>query len=262
MIQAKEVDDKSELLNFMPFIRRSGTPSPMDLIIIGTPELISTPPIVAYEPVQFRTTIANVGDENSWEVVFVDVFIDPGIPIPTDMISLPLGLSDGFTAVSHIPAHTSRMITLTAQLGFNNTPENHLVYIMVDSLSQSDETRENNNISVPLAISSITPAATLTPTPTPPTDGALSGIVQIRFINWEPVHRARVFAIAESSTWLRQTTTDANGFYQLRVVSYPSLFTVTACYELDGKSYMGQRTSIIEPDPLANIYLLPGACPY
>ena len=235
------------------------SPEPEDLTI-GQLDMISTPPIVAYQPVQFRAVISNTGDFDVNDLFFVDLYIDPGIPIPSGMISIPLGLTDGFTAVSHIPSNSQQTITITSQFGFTNTPENHLIYAMVDSTQYINELQENNNISTPLPIINITPADTFTPTPTPNGMNPIAGIVYIRINTWQPAYRARVTFIDSANTVVAQTFTESNGHYQFINLS-PDTYTVQACYELDGVSYSGIRTNITPPDPLVNIFMLQGPCP-
>jgi hypothetical protein len=236
------------------------TPAPEDLIIVGQPELISTPPIVAYQPVQFRITVSNTGGIDISQLFFVDVFIDPGIPVPPGTISIPLTLSDGFTAISQMPGQTSRVVTVTSQLGFSNTPENHLVYGMVDSVQQVDEIIETNNISTPLPVANVTPADTPTPSPTPVGNDTISGIVRVRITNWVPAYRALVTLINSSSVPIASMYTDENGFYQFTGIPVDT-YTVTACYEVDGDHFFGNRTGIIPPNPLVNIFMLQGPCP-
>jgi hypothetical protein len=236
------------------------TPAPEDLLIVGPPELISTPPIVAYQPVQFRITVSNTGDIDIAQLFFIDVFIDPGIPIPANTISIPLSLSDGFTAISQMPGRTTRVVTVTSQLGFTNTPENHLVYGMVDSVEQIDEIIETNNISTPQPVINVTPADTPTPSPTPGGNDTISGIVRVSITNWVPAYRAYVTVINSSAVPIAQIYTDENGFYQFTGVPVDT-YTVTACYELDGDTYFGSRTGITPPNPLVSVFLLQGPCP-
>jgi hypothetical protein len=54
--------------------------------------------------------------------------------------------------------------------------------------------------------------------------------------------------------------TDDNGFYQFTGIPVDT-YTVTACYEIDGAHFFGNRTGIIPPDPLVNIFMLEGPCP-
>ena len=100
---------------------------------------------MAYQPVQFKAVISNTGDFDVNQLFFVDLFIDPGIPVPSGTISIPLGLSDGFTAVSSLLSNTQKIITITSPLGFGNTPEEHLIYAMVDSSNAIPEINEANN---------------------------------------------------------------------------------------------------------------------
>jgi hypothetical protein len=234
------------------------TPSPEDLLIVGPPELISTPPIVAYKPVQFRVTISNTGDIDIAQLFFVDVFIDPGIPVPAGAISIPLSLSDGYTAISALPGNASRVVTITTPLGFSNSPEDHLVYGMVDSVQQIVEADETNNISTPFPFDEVTPGPTPTPSPTPGGNDTISGIVRVRITNWVPAYRAMV-KLMNGTTVVATQFTDDNGIYQFTGVPIGN-YTITACYEIDNVHFFGTRTGITPPDPLANIFMLQGPC--
>ena len=236
------------------------TPAPEDLIIVGPPVLISTPPVTAYEPVQFSLTVSNTGDIDIAQLFFVDIFIDPGIPVPSGTISIPLNLSDGFTAISQLPGKTSQVVTITSKLGFENSPENHLVYGMVDSVEQIDELIETNNISTPITVTGVITASSPTPSPTPGGTDTIGGIVYVLVTDWVPAYRALVTLIDSSSQPVAQMLTDSNGFYQFAGVP-PDTYTVTACYELDGDFFFGNRTGITPPDPFASIFMLQGPCP-
>ncbi|MCB8942811.1 MAG: pilus assembly protein [Ardenticatenaceae bacterium] len=241
------------------------TPAPEDLLIVGPPVLVSTPPIVAYQPVQFSFTISNTGDVDIAQLFFVDLFIDPAmtpIPVPPGTISIPLSMSDGFTAISNMPGQSTRVVTITSPLGFTNSPENHVIQGMVDSVLQVNEDIETNNISAPLTVDYVTPANTPTPSPTPGGNDidTISGIVRVRITNWVPAYRALVTLINGSSNPIASMYTDNNGFYQFTNVP-AGTYTVTSCYELDGAFFFGNRTGITPPDPLVNIFMLQGACP-
>ena len=249
----------------LPGIQKAFTvPCPLlplekDLVMVDAPILISTPPIVAYQPVQFNVTISNASNVDITQTFSIDIFIDPGIPIPPGTISIPLTLSDGHTALSNMPANSSQVLTITAPLGFENTPENHLVYGMVDSVEEIDESKEDNNISMPLPIGGTTPEATPTPSPTPGGSDSISGIVRVLLDNWIPAHRAVVTLIDSSSDSVAQVLTDENGFYQFIGVT-PDVYTITAYYEIDGTCYFGVRTGITPTAALINIFMLPVSC--
>jgi hypothetical protein len=132
------------LLEFVNWDTSCGQPGP-DLTI-GQLTLATQPPIIGWQPVSFTAVITNTGTVDVNGLFFVDLFLDPGIPVPTGTISIPLNLSDGLTAVPSLAAGASRVVTLTAPLGFENFPMTHTVYAMVDSVEQIGEEVESNNI--------------------------------------------------------------------------------------------------------------------
>ncbi|MBK8434150.1 MAG: hypothetical protein IPL28_23955 [Chloroflexi bacterium] len=147
---------------------------PADLIIVGLPNIISTPPIVGYRPVQFSVEVRNDGDVDVSNAFFIDLFLDP-----TNVFSdrIPVEQTSGYTALSSLPAQTSRVITITSPLGFEgpSTAERE-AYGMVDTIFNVSESNENNNVAGPLMVA-VTPGNTPTPAPTLEGSGAINGIV-------------------------------------------------------------------------------------
>lgn len=235
------------------------TPNPADLIVVGPPQIISTPPLVAYQPIAARVVISNTGDIAVSSQFFVDLFLNPVGPVsPT----IPLDYSIGYMAVSSLAGGASRVITITAPLGFpNSPPDPHLLYGMVDSLLQITEADETNNVSTPLAVSAVTPAATPTPTPTAPPNGTLSisGIVRSLVTSWVPAGRVTISLFDSDSNFVASTQSDRNGFYVFQNI-LPGTYSVRACTEIDNVSFSGLRTGLVPTDPFANVYMLPGPC--
>jgi hypothetical protein len=239
----------------------TGTPVPADLIVVGPPELISTPPIVAYQPVQYRVVISNTGDIDVNQQFFIDLYLDP-----TDIFTthIPVGQSSGYQGVSGLPGQTSRVLSITAPFGFHNEPENHAIYGMVDSLQQVPETNEENNVSTPAFTDEVTPAATPTPTATPD-DGAnlISGVIRSRIGgNWVPQFRAQVVLIDDNTGQaVRTTQTNSSGFYEFLDIP-DSLYSVAACISIDNTEYTGIRTGleIPESNEFVDIFMFEGPC--
>ncbi len=240
------------------------TLSPADLVIYSPPQLISTPPIVAYEPVAFSVVITNIGQTDVNSQFFVDVYLDP-TNVYTDNISL--NESGGYVAVSSLPGSASRVLTITVPLGFSNSPANHQVYGMVDSVRQINEGIETNNISTPLAVNFVTPAAaTPTPTATPGGSDTLAGVVQV--LTGELLPQFRAFVTVRDpglpgSGIVDVARTDFNGFYQFANIPppvNPGGYIVTACMQIDDTFYFGSRTGIMPPNNVVNIYMLSGPC--
>lgn len=236
----------------------SATPSPADLIAVSPPQLISTPPIVAYQPVQFSVAITNTGSIAVQDQFFVDIYLDP-TTIMTDRI--PLSESDGYSAVSGLAGGASQVITITSPLGFANNPANHQVYGMVDSVLQIDELSEINNVTNPLTVLNVTPAATPTPTPNLTGNDEISGVVRALIGTFLPQFRATVLLINESTSQvLAIEVTDVNGFYEFNNVP-AGTYTVQSCIIIDNTEYFGLRSGRTPPDPYADIFATQGVCP-
>ncbi|MCP5095185.1 MAG: hypothetical protein GY943_06505, partial [Chloroflexi bacterium] len=240
----------------------TSTPRPADLVMISPPLLLDSPPINAYEEVSFSVIITNTGEVDVNQQFFVDLYFDP-TTIFTSYI--PITESVGFSAVSGLPSGASRVITITAPIGFENVPDPHFAYGMVDSVNvpggQIPEPIETNNVSDPAQIDGVIPANTPTPTPTFDPSGSdfISGIVQSRVTQWVPQNRATVFLVDSSSQIIATQETDENGFYLFNNVSVDQ-YTVYSCIDIDGIDYFGLRTGIVPPNPFANIYMLPSPC--
>ncbi len=228
----------------------TATAGPVNLII-SRPILVSTPPIVAYQPVEFQVSIFNTEITPVDSPFFVDIYLDPGA-VFTD--SIPLNKSNGYQGIGSIPGLATRVLTITAPLGFQNEPVQHIAYSMVDSLGQIQETDETDNISVPLLISQITPAPTPTATSTP-----LSGSDTLFGIVYRPTNeglvpllRANVTLIdtASSETIATTTSDPITGSYSFQNL-LPGAYAVMACGSvgIDGETvlYSGWRTNVTLP---------------
>ena len=239
------------------------TPVPADLVAISPPTLISTRPIVAYQPVEFSVVITNTGDIDVDSQFFVDLYMDP-TTILTDRI--PLTESDGYSAVSGLPGGASRVITLTSPFGFTNNPANHQVYGMVDSVLQISELSEVNNVTDPLTVNYVTPAATPTPTPELNGENQISGVVQVLTTELFTQYRALVILIdpgLSGNGIVATTQSDSEGLYIFNNVppaSSSSGYTLTACVIIDNMPFSGVRPAINPPTNLANIFMIPGPC--
>ncbi|WP_420630389.1 TadE/TadG family type IV pilus assembly protein [Candidatus Leptofilum sp.] len=241
----------------------TATLSPADLVAISPPTLISTPPIVAYQPVEFSVVITNTGDLDVENQFFVDIYLDP-TTILTDRI--PIAESDGYAAVSGLAGGASQTINILSQSGFTNDPTNHQVYGMVDSVLQTDELSETNNVTNPLTVNNVTPAATPTPTPELSGDNEISGVVQV--LTTELLTQFRAFVIlidpgAAGNGIVATTQSDSEGFYifsNIPPAISPSGYTVTACVVIDNAPFFGLRTGINPPNNLANVFMIPGPC--
>ena len=235
----------------------TATPAPADLLIVGPPELISTPPIVAYRPVDFRVVISNTGDIPVENQFFVDVFLDPTTVLTN---SIPINQSGGYQGVGSLAGRESRVITISVPLGFKNEPVEHNVYGMVDSLQQISESDETNNISAQLIYDQVTPAPT--PTPTIPAQAGEDAIIGVVYRpsdkGLSPLLRARVLLMEGSNVVASTTSHPSTGVYQFDNLP-PAAYTVMACgslnTDLGTEEYFGWRTGITLPYSFpVNIY--------
>ncbi|MCP4421511.1 MAG: hypothetical protein GY805_33285, partial [Chloroflexi bacterium] len=234
----------------------TSTPVPADLVAFSPPTLISTPPIVAYQPVQFSVVITNTGEVDVADQFFVDIYLDPST-ILTDRI--PLAESGGYSAVSALAGGASRVITITSPIGFTNNPANHQVYGMVDSVLQIVESDEENNITNPLSVIDVTPAAT--PTSTVPSTGAdeISGFALIVTDKAIPQFRAAI-VLSDGVNTIATTQTDQNGYYIFTNIG-PGTYTVSACVQIDNSEWYGVISGISPPNSLAYIGMFEVPCP-
>lgn len=232
------------------------TPSPADLIAVGPPKLLSSPPLIAYRPMQFSVAITNTGDLDVDTQFFVDIYLDP-TTIMTDRI--PLVQSDGYAAVSSLAGGASRVITITSPYGFTNSPTNHQVYGMVDSVLQIVEVSEINNVTNPLTVNNVTPAAT--PTPTVPSSGIdeISGFALIVTDKAIPQFRAFI-TLLSGTTVIDTAVTDVNGYYQFDNVG-AGTYSVSACVQIDDSEWYGVINGIAPPNTLAYIGMFEAPCP-
>ncbi|MCP4359343.1 MAG: hypothetical protein GY796_15120, partial [Chloroflexi bacterium] len=241
----------------------TSTPAPEDLVILGAPVLISTRPIVAYQPVQFTVPITNAGDVDVSSQFFVDIYLDPN-PSVVLTTTIPISESDGYSAVSQLAGHTGKVITITSPFGFTNNPPTHLVYGFVDSLEQINEIDETNNISLtPQPVIDVTPGTPPTATSTPGGSDEISGGALTLGNDLILQFRAQMMLIDDSTgSVVARTTSDTNGFYRFSSVSSPaSTYTVAGCITIDGADWYGTRTGIVPPNLTAHVIMLKQPCP-
>ncbi|MCB9423363.1 MAG: carboxypeptidase regulatory-like domain-containing protein [Ardenticatenaceae bacterium] len=224
-------------------------------LAIGQLTLISTPPVVAYQPVTFQVVISNTEPAPVDSQFFVDIFIDPTSFLTN---SIPIEQSSGYVGVNSIPGLATRVITITAPLGFQNEPETHIVYGMVDSLTQIHETNETDNVSIPWLIEQVTPIPTATATTTAPTGTeTIVGIV-FRPTNdgLTPLRRASVTLMDEATSTIIAATVShpMTGLYTFSNL-LPGTYTVTAC------GIVGTDDGIVEYAGWRNNITLPYAFP-
>jgi hypothetical protein len=247
----------------------TSTPVPADLVI-GMPELISTPPIEGYQQVQFTAVVTNIGEIDVNQQFYVDFFLDPQDNCFTTN-GVRVECSGGYMALTQLAGGASQVITVTARIGFQGANSgDRSVFNMVDTLEVVNENNENNNINGPLIIQ-VTPGNTPTPTATPSGgSGEISGVVRTLFTSWVPQGRARVYLISVVGgvqTVIGETQSRFDGFYGFYNIPVPQsptdYYNVVACFDVNNTVRVGRRSELVPTDQFANVYMLTEpACPY
>ncbi|MCB0035836.1 MAG: hypothetical protein KDE51_17515, partial [Anaerolineales bacterium] len=231
------------------------TPAPVDLEI-GSPLLISTPPINAYSPVSFTVAISNTSAWDVDDLFYVDLFFDPPPEAITDT-GIDLAYSNAYQAIGSLAAGTTKLITITADIGFEGMAPTHTVYAMVDSVKQVFETDETNNVSGPLVVD----VAYITPTPSPtPGNSIIAGTV---FSNvdgpWQPQGRATVYLYqqdGEAAILAAITSSQLEtGYYSFASLSGNTDYTVVACFNIGEQVFVGSRTTAA-PNQFLDIFMV------
>lgn len=262
-----EVDDDtiiSPCPNITPTpytVTPTSTPKPPDLIIVGQPILLNSTPINEYEPVDFQVAITNTGDIDVDSQFFVDIYFDP-----TEVFSsyISLDYSDGYIAVDSLAGNTSKIITVTAPLGFTGGQSQRVVYGMVDSLRSITEVREDNNVSGELPVV-VTPVNPPTPTTTPENTDSVAGFVFSYRSGWSPQPRADVWLVEFNSPnpiVIGPVEADSNGDYVITGVPLGINFSAIAC--LRGTNFVYESPPLVTP-PMIGVGLYmdesPTGCP-
>jgi hypothetical protein len=248
-----------------PAATATPTRVPADLVISG-PVLISTPPIVEYQPLEFEFVISNVGERSVDTQFFTDAYIDPPA---TEVASgaIDLVYSDGYLASSALPAGATRVIVVRSPLGFTGGIQGtRTVYGMVDSVLQVEEGDETNNLTSALHVEDVTPAPSPTPSPTPGGPDSISGQIWAYVGSWAPQRRAQVWLVNTSTNEVRGPVhTAQDGRYAFSGVG-AGTYNLYACIQVDRLVYAGSLPGITVPPgyPFADIFLIhePLGCPY
>lgn len=229
----------------------TSTPAPADLIV-GQPQLISTPPIIVYEPVAFQVPVTNTGDIAIDDLFFVDLLFDPQSGHPTDV----------YAAVAGLDGNSSKTLTITSTIGFANFVGTHQVTGWVDSLDHIVEADETNNLSEPLGVSIANYGGTPTNTPVPNGTATISGVALVLVGgSYKNQERMLISAIDESSGLTVATTySDEIGYYQFDNLNEGTSYMVTACMTIDNNEYFGIRTNRVAPDAFSDIYANESSC--
>jgi len=130
------------------------SPCPMpDLTVTGLELITTTEVISTYQPLDFRVTVANIGDRSANNLFWVDLYTAD-----------PLTRAIAWAAVGSLDAGSTIPLTITMYSGFEVTGT-YPVWTVVDSLDAVAETDEDNNTMGPITV---TVSAEGTPPETPP----------------------------------------------------------------------------------------------
>lgn len=228
-------------------------PQPADLVV-GQPQLISTPPIIVYQPLAFEVPITNTGDININTLFFVDLLFSPP----------PGHIEDSYTAVSSLAGGSTITLTITSTIGLANFLGDHQVTALVDSLDHVIEVDETNNLSAPFEITIAEPAMTPNYTATPTGGSTISGTAMVLWNgNLLPQERMHISAIEEATGQVIAVTySDENGFYQFNSLTEGVAYTVQGCITIDNNAYFGIRTNQTPPNAFVAVFALQSSsCP-
>ena len=130
---------------------------------------------------------------------------------------------------------------------------------MVDSVIQIVELSELNNVTDPLTVNNVTPAATPTPTVAAGGIDEISGFALIVTDKAIPQFRAAI-TLSDGVNTIATTATDENGYYQFSNIA-PGTYTVSACVQIDNSDWYGVISGISPPNNLAYIGMFEVPCP-
>ncbi|HEY76539.1 MAG TPA: hypothetical protein G4O00_10230 [Thermoflexia bacterium] len=132
------------------------SPCPMPDLTVTELELITTTDVIStYQPLNFRVTVANIGDRAANNLFWVDLYTAD-----------PITRAIAWAAVGSLDAGSTIPLTITMYSGFEVTGT-YSIWTEVDSLDAVAETSEDNNMMGPITV---TVSAEGTP-PEPPPSG-------------------------------------------------------------------------------------------
>lgn len=202
------------------------SPCPMPDLTPTDLQLVTSEPISTYLPLDFRVTVANIGDRAANNLFWVDLYTAD-----------PITRAMAWAAVGSLGAGDTIPLTITVREGFEVTGT-YPVWAVVDSLYSVAELEEENNTSAPITV---TVSAEGTPPEPPPTGtGEIVGETWISLAaGLTPYPRVTVRVIGCGVD--TYTFSDENAYYA--VTSLP------ACtYTVIGETWIsGQRYSNTYP---------------
>lgn len=235
----------------------SATPSPSPTgtvslgdLVIGQPVLISTPPIIAYEPLEFQVVITNSGTSDINYPFYVDIWLNP----------TPTSRHANYVLIPSLPGGVTQTLVITAPFGYEYNSGNMAYFGEVDMGNLVFETNDFNNLS---DVSATVPIATAVATPTyePTPNGAfeVDATTWAFRQGWVSQPRTFVRLIDSSSAIVASALTDYNGYFHFNGV-FSGSYTLIACVLINGQQF-ASITSITVPYSPQNIYMTPGGCP-
>lgn len=235
----------------------SATPSPSPTgtvslgdLVIGQPVLISTPPIIAYEPLEFQVVITNSGTSDINYPFYVDIWLNP----------TPTSRHANYVLIPSLPGGVTQTLVITAPFGYEYNSGNMAYFGEVDMGNLVFETNDFNNLS---DVSATVPIATAVATPTyePTPNGAfeVDATAWAFRQGWVSQPRTFVRLIDSSSAIVTSALTDYNGYFHFNGV-FSGSYTLIACVLINGQQF-ASITSITVPYSPQNIYMTPGGCP-
>lgn len=235
----------------------SATPSPSPTgtvnlgdLVIGQPILISTPPIIAYEPLEFQVVITNSGTSDIIYPFYVDVWLNP----------TPTSRHANYVLVPSLSGGVTQTLMIAAPFGYEYNSGNMSYFGEVDMGNLVFETNDFNNLS---DVSATVPIATAIATPTyePTPNGAfqVNGVTRVFRQGWAIQPRVFVRLIDSSSAIVASALTDYNGYFHFDGV-FSGSYTLITCVSINGQQF-ANITPITVPIGFQNIYMTPGGCP-
>lgn len=229
-------------------------PAP-DLVVVGSPVLVSSQPIYPNSQVIFQATVSNIGSVDAISQFYAGLYFDPS-PLPTGSSTyIDQTYRVGLVAVNGLAVGASTVVSFTVPAGFS-TAGDHTIYAVADAdpipTGLYSELSETNNVSsqaqvtvqtvLPTATPTVGPTPTATPTPTPgptPIPGVIVGQAFVSSGGGQPLPQANVEVnIYDEGTGLLVDTqfTDSTGYYFFLNLP-PSTYTITGCVDISGVNY-------------------------
>jgi Flp pilus assembly protein TadG len=221
----------------VPCAPGSGYPN----LVVEDVTLLNTQPISTYNPITFTVAIANAGTMTPTRPSWVDLYVDPKVPISPTSLSLPSG-SD-YAAIGALgPGQSTTVTLLIAEgLGVSGT---HTVSVMADSWNEVFESVEVDNLSEPVTML-VVGSASIQPVPTPAIGkGSIGGSTWLYFNGeLEPQGRVNISVWTSDGQLVAQGQSDRSGQYLLEHIPSGTYNMFGELY-IDGEVYIDILTNV------------------